>query len=68
MMDRTPAGLLNSGPIDSGTPQCPRHGATIIARIEAGQINGRMFAVGSVIDRTDVNDRVAGLFATRWIG
>ena len=30
----------------------------MVAGIEAGQINGRMLAVGSVIDRPDVNDRV----------
>lgn len=40
----------------------------MVTRIETGQVNGRMFPVGGVIDGTDVNDRVARLFATGRIG
>lgn len=39
------------------------HGTPVVAGIEAGQVDGRVLAVGGVVDGPDVDDRVARLLA-----
>lgn len=55
-------------PVNRGSPQRPRHGTAVIAGIEAGKVDGRVFSVGGVVDWSDVDDRVARLLAAGWIG
>lgn len=62
------ARLSGTSVVHGGSSESTRHGAPLVSRVEAWQVDGRVLSVGGVIDGTHIDDRVAGLLAAGWVG